>query len=64
MVEAHILDFAGELYSQKLTIELVERLRAEMKFAGPEELSAQIKKDIEKARTLLKKPFAGVRNVV
>jgi len=63
MVEAHILDFAGELYSQKLTIELVERLRAEMKFAGPEELSAQIKKDIEKARTLLKKPFAGVRNV-
>jgi riboflavin kinase/FMN adenylyltransferase len=63
MVEAHILDFAGELYGQKLTIELVERLRAEMKFAGPEELSEQIKKDVDKARTLLKKRFAGARNV-
>ena len=52
-VEAHVLDFSGELYGQKLTIELVERLRSEMKFASPEELSAQIKKDVERAMLIL-----------
>ena len=53
-VEVHILGFTGDLYGQKLTIELVERLRAEVKFAGPEELAAQIKKDVEQARSILK----------
>jgi riboflavin kinase/FMN adenylyltransferase len=53
-VEVHIFDFAGDLYGRRLTIELVERLRAEMKFAGPEELAAQIKKDVEQARSILK----------
>jgi riboflavin kinase/FMN adenylyltransferase len=62
-IEAHILDFSGELYGQKLTIELVERLRAEAKFAGPEELAVQIKHDVERAKMVLKEPFAGARNV-
>ena len=62
-VEVHILGFSGDLYGQKLTIELVERLRAETKFASPEELSAQIKKDVEQARTILKKPLAGAKHV-
>ena len=53
-VEVHILGFTGDLYGRRLTIELVERLRAEIKFAGPEELSAQIKKDVEQAKTILK----------
>ena len=63
MVEAFILDFTGDLYGQKMTVEFVERLRSEIKFAGPEELTAQIKKDVERARTILKKPFAGVKHV-
>ena len=62
-VEVHILGFTGDLYGQKLTIELVERLRAEMKFAGPEELAAQIKKDVEQAMSILKKPSAGAKHV-
>jgi len=53
-VEVHLLDFSGDLYGKKLAIELVDHLRAEMKFAAPEDLVAQIKKDIEKARILLK----------
>lgn len=52
-VEVHLLDFTGDLYGQKLTIELVEHLRAEAKFASPEELSAQIKKDVERAKAIL-----------
>ena len=62
-VEVHILDFTGDLYGRKLTIELVERLRSEMKFAGPEELSAQIKQDVEHAKTILKRPLAGAKHV-
>jgi len=62
-VEVHLLDFSGDLYGQKLTIELVERLRLEMKFAGPEELAAQIKNDVERAKTILKKTLAGAKNV-
>lgn len=62
-VEVHILGFTGDLYGQKIAIELVERLRAEMKFAVPEELSAQIKKDVEQAKTILKKPLAGAKHV-
>ena len=62
-IEAHILDFTGELYGQKLTIELVGRLRAEAKFAGPEELAVQIKHDVERAKMVLKEPLAGARNV-
>ncbi len=61
-VEVHILDFTGDLYGQRLSIELVERLRAEMKFAGPEELAAQIKQDVEQAKMMLKKPLAGAKN--
>ena len=61
-VEVHILGFTGDLYGKKLTIELVERLRPEMKFAGPEELTAQIKKDVEQAKMILKKLLAGAKH--
>ncbi len=55
VVETHILDYeGGEFYGQTLNIELVARLRAEQRFAGVEELLAQIHKDIEAARSLLK----------
>jgi riboflavin kinase/FMN adenylyltransferase len=61
-VEVHILDFTEDLYGRKLNIELVERLRHEMKFASPEELAAQIKQDVEQARTILEKPLAGAKH--
>ncbi|MFC2059352.1 bifunctional riboflavin kinase/FAD synthetase [Chloroflexota bacterium] len=53
-IEVHLLDFTGNVYGQQITIELVERLRPEMKFAGKEELIAQINKDIGQARKVLK----------
>lgn len=49
-VEAHILDFTGDLYGRRLRVEFMRRLRAEKKFSGLEELKAQIKKDIDNAR--------------
>ena len=51
-VEAHLLDFEGDLYSKLLGIEFVERLRDEMPFGSIDELTTQISRDIERARTL------------
>jgi riboflavin kinase/FMN adenylyltransferase len=56
IVEAHILDFAGDIYGHILKLEMVERLRGEERFSGAQELKAQMAKDVEQARTLLKRP--------
>lgn len=52
-VEVFVIDFAGNVYGERLTIELVEHLRGEKKFTRPEELAAQIGRDVERARTIL-----------
>lgn len=48
-VEAHLLDFAGDLYGQELEMVFEEKLREEKKFASLEELKAQIARDIAEA---------------
>jgi riboflavin kinase/FMN adenylyltransferase len=52
-VEAHLLDFASDLYGRRLGVSFVSRLRGEQAFSGPEALVAQIRSDIEAARGLL-----------
>jgi riboflavin kinase/FMN adenylyltransferase len=52
-VEVYILDFDGDLYGQNLRIELVKRLRGEMRFGDIEALKAQMEKDIANARAVL-----------
>jgi len=52
-VEAHILNFNRDIYGQPLRVEFVERLRDEATFRGPEELAAQIKRDIAQAKKIL-----------
>jgi riboflavin kinase/FMN adenylyltransferase len=52
-VEAHLLDFAGDIYGHTLKLELVERLRGEERFSGAQELKAQMARDVEHARSLL-----------
>jgi riboflavin kinase/FMN adenylyltransferase len=49
-VEAHLLDFSGDLYGQELKIEIGEKLRDERKFGSREELKAQIARDVAAAR--------------
>jgi riboflavin kinase/FMN adenylyltransferase len=51
--EVHLLDFSGDLYGERVRFEFVERLRDEQKFPGLKELSAQLGRDCEAARTLL-----------
>ena len=52
-VEAHLLDFTGDLYGQELEIEVGEKLRDEQKFGSLEELKAQIAQDIAGAKTAI-----------
>jgi riboflavin kinase/FMN adenylyltransferase len=52
-IEAHLFDFDADLYGETLRVELVARLRGEQKFAGIDELKAQIAKDAEAARKAL-----------
>lgn len=49
-VEAHLLDFDGDLYGQRLVVELWRRLRDERAFESEEELVQQIAQDVEDAR--------------
>jgi riboflavin kinase/FMN adenylyltransferase len=53
VIEAHLLDFDGDLYGTTLTLEFIARLRPEQKFPGIEALVAQIRRDIESARAIL-----------
>ncbi len=52
-IEVHIIDFEGDIYGEKITIEFVSRLRDEMKFDSPEELVEQINKDKAEALKVL-----------
>jgi riboflavin kinase/FMN adenylyltransferase len=49
-VEAHLIDFAGELYGQELEVAFVDKLRAEAKFPSLAELRQQIARDILEAQ--------------
>lgn len=48
-VEAHLMDFTGDLYGQELELFFVEKLRDERKFASLDELRRQIAEDIQGA---------------
>ena len=48
--EAHILDFNGDLYGRRLTLQLLHKLREEQKFDNAKLLRAAIKDDIMRAR--------------
>jgi riboflavin kinase/FMN adenylyltransferase len=54
-VETHILDFSEDIYGKIIQVRFIERLRDEKTFSGPEELSQQIRKDVERAKKILAK---------
>jgi len=53
--EVHLFDFSSDIYGKRIKVNFIARLREEKKFSGLEELSAQIKRDAETAREILKK---------
>lgn len=53
LFEAHLFDFAGDLYGQRLVVEIIAFQRPEARFNGLEDLVAQIARDGEEARQRL-----------
>jgi riboflavin kinase/FMN adenylyltransferase len=51
-LEAHLLDFSGNLYGKTIEVEFGQKLRNEQKFSSIKELRQQIHQDIEAARKL------------
>lgn len=51
-VEAHLLDFDGDIYGKVVDVSFTSRIRPEKKFSGVEDLKSQIKLDVEEARRL------------
>jgi riboflavin kinase / FMN adenylyltransferase len=49
-IEPHLLDFEGDLYGERLVVELWARLRDERAFESETELVAQIARDVEATR--------------
>ncbi len=50
LVEAFILDFAGDIYGKELRLQFLERLRGEKRFETVEALVEQMDRDIERTR--------------
>lgn len=54
IIEAHILDFEGDLYNKEITVGFIKRIRDEEKFSSETELKRQIEIDYSVARSYLK----------
>lgn len=52
-LEVHLFDFNGDLYGSTIDVRFVERLRGQVRFAGIDELRAQLAADEVAARRLL-----------
>ena len=58
-VEAHVLDFDGDLYGHRVSVDFTHHLRGQAVFAGTDELIAQMHADIDQARRLAASPPGG-----
>lgn len=58
LLEAHVLDFQGDLYGQAVSVRFVDKVRDQRRFARPDELAAQLRDDVETTRHLLE-PILG-----
>jgi riboflavin kinase/FMN adenylyltransferase len=54
LLETYLFDFSGDLYGKHLAVELIAYLRDEMTFESLDALKAQMAKDCDQARTLLR----------
>jgi riboflavin kinase/FMN adenylyltransferase len=53
LLEAHLFDFDGDLYGQRIEVEFIAKLRDEEKFADLDALHAQMDRDAAEARAIL-----------
>ena len=53
-LEAHLFDFSGDLYGQRIVVSFIHKIRNEQKFESFEALTTQIKQDIITAQQQLR----------
>jgi riboflavin kinase/FMN adenylyltransferase len=53
-IEVHIFDFSETIYSKNITVQFIDFIRDEQKFASLEDLITQIKKDEEEVNLIIK----------
>ena len=52
LLEAHVIDFEGDLYSRTITVALWHRIRDQVRFESVEQLVDQLRNDVAKCRQL------------
>jgi riboflavin kinase/FMN adenylyltransferase len=57
-VETYLIGYDGVAYEEELRVDFIERLRPEKRFENPDELMAQMKKDVDQALAVLGKAVA------
>jgi riboflavin kinase/FMN adenylyltransferase len=53
LLEAHVLDFDGDLYGQQVRVQFVEHLRGQQRFDSIDGLVSQLHRDVARAREIL-----------
>jgi len=53
LLEAHVFDYAGDLYGKNLHVDFIARLRDELKFPNLDDMVVQMKVDARQAREVL-----------
>ncbi len=59
VLEAYLLDFAGDLYGKEVDVEFIDFLRPDATFATPDALADQMRDNSDRARTVLAKIDRG-----
>ena len=52
LIEAYVLDFAGDLYGSRMRLQFIERLRGERRFEDPDALIEQMHRDVALTREI------------
>jgi riboflavin kinase/FMN adenylyltransferase len=50
-IESHLLDFAADVYRERVRLYFLRRIRQERSFSSPTELMTQIRRDVDQTRT-------------
>jgi riboflavin kinase/FMN adenylyltransferase len=58
VVEAFLLDYEGDLYGDRVRLSLTNRIRPQRAFTSPDDLSAQITRDVDAVRGLMREGAA------
>jgi len=51
-VETYLLDYEGNLYGREIELSFIRRFRDDKRFSSPQELAAQIDKDVEEIKNM------------